>query len=250
MPEQPLSSRLSLAQAVVSLNSQSKAKSIGLMTDKTAEDEGWSQGQPTVTVMGRSIPVMRRAVPAPSVVPDSDSKDAGDLSGEAQQATQSISHDAFWGLDLEALRHSNDLLPHSRRGPAGSSSASSLPIHKPEAARSYLLRSFSVVNSDNQTSNDPNHQPVESTKPPKPKPVASAKGKEEALGMVLQALDTLFSSWTTAASVPPSTMTLSELDKKAWSWYVHVRPDVAQGQAGWGQKGVVNLGDILKFRKT
>ena len=65
--------------------------------------------------------------------------------------------------------------------------------------------------------------------------------------MVLQALDTLFSSWTTAASVPPSTMTLSELDKKAWSWYVHVRPDVAQGQAGWGQKGVVNLGDILKF---
>ena len=103
MPEQPLSSRLSLAQAVVSLNSQSKAKSIGLMTDKTAEDEGWSQGQPTVTVMGRSIPVMRRAVPAPSVVPDSDSKDAGDLSGEAQQATQSISHDAFLGFRSRKL---------------------------------------------------------------------------------------------------------------------------------------------------
>ena len=247
-PEQPLSSRLSLAQAVVSLNSQSKAKSIGLTTEKTAEDEGWAQGQPVLTVLGRSIPVMRRAVPvASSVVSGSDDKGTDQALGELQRE---ISHNAFWGLDLEALRHSNDILPVARRGLPGSSLASSLPIHKPEAARSYLLRSFSVIGSDDKNSTETNQQSTEPTRPPKSRLAPSAKSKEEALGTLLQALDILFSSWTTTNSSSSSTMTLSELDKKAWSWYVHVRPDVAQGQAGWGQKGVVKLSDVLKFRKT
>jgi hypothetical protein len=60
MPEQPLSSRLSLAQAVVSLNSQSKAASIGISSSATAEKEGWGHGQPKVRVMSREVPVLKR----------------------------------------------------------------------------------------------------------------------------------------------------------------------------------------------
>ncbi|KAF9875987.1 hypothetical protein CkaCkLH20_06433 [Colletotrichum karsti] len=59
MPEQPLSSRLSLAQAVVSANSRSKAVSLGL-ANAQAEDGSWGEGQPKVTVMGRSITVLKR----------------------------------------------------------------------------------------------------------------------------------------------------------------------------------------------
>src|SRR3569833_1699031 len=60
MPEQPLSSRLSLAQAVVSANSRSKAVSIGLEKGASADDEGWGEGQPRVRVMGREIAVLKR----------------------------------------------------------------------------------------------------------------------------------------------------------------------------------------------
>jgi hypothetical protein len=60
MPEQPLSSRLSLAQAVVSLNSQSKAASIGISSSATAEKEGWGHGQPKVRIMSREVPVLKR----------------------------------------------------------------------------------------------------------------------------------------------------------------------------------------------
>jgi len=60
MPEQPVSSRLSLAQAVVSLNSQSKAASIGIMSGVTAEKEGWGHGQPKVRIMSREVPVLKR----------------------------------------------------------------------------------------------------------------------------------------------------------------------------------------------
>ncbi|KAF4419221.1 hypothetical protein CFRS1_v014004 [Colletotrichum fructicola] len=59
MPEQPLSSRLSLAQAVVSINSRSKAASLGF-TDIIPEGVSWGEGQPKVTVMGRSVTVLKR----------------------------------------------------------------------------------------------------------------------------------------------------------------------------------------------
>ncbi|KAI8303201.1 CCR4-NOT transcription complex subunit [Colletotrichum sp. SAR11_240] len=59
MPEQPLSSRLSLAQAVVSINSRSKAASLGL-SDSIPEGVSWGEGQPKVTIMGRSITVLKR----------------------------------------------------------------------------------------------------------------------------------------------------------------------------------------------
>lgn len=60
MPEQPLSSRLSLAQAVVSVNSRSKAVSLGLEKGKGAEAEGWGMGQPTIKILGREIHVLKR----------------------------------------------------------------------------------------------------------------------------------------------------------------------------------------------
>lgn len=60
MPEQPDSSRLSLAQAVVSLNAQSKASSLGLEHDSKSYDQGWGAGQPKVTIMGRQVPILRR----------------------------------------------------------------------------------------------------------------------------------------------------------------------------------------------
>jgi hypothetical protein len=59
MPEQPLSSRLSLAQAVVSVNSRSKAVSLGLEKGSSAQ-EGWEMGQPKIRVLGREIHVLKR----------------------------------------------------------------------------------------------------------------------------------------------------------------------------------------------
>ncbi|KAK1524277.1 uncharacterized protein CCOS01_09364 [Colletotrichum costaricense] len=59
MPMQPMSSRLSLAQAVVSANSKSKAISIGL-TKAANEDSSWGEGQPKVNIMGRAIAVLKR----------------------------------------------------------------------------------------------------------------------------------------------------------------------------------------------
>lgn len=60
MPEQPLSSRLSLGQAVVSANSRSKAVSLGMNKGPSADEEGWGEGQPRVKVMGREIAVLKR----------------------------------------------------------------------------------------------------------------------------------------------------------------------------------------------
>jgi hypothetical protein len=61
MPEQPLSSRLSLAQAVVSANSRSKAVSLGIEKGLSADDEGWGEGQPRVKVLGREVAVLKRS---------------------------------------------------------------------------------------------------------------------------------------------------------------------------------------------
>ncbi|KAI1141717.1 ribosomal protein S5 domain 2-type protein [Hypoxylon sp. FL0543] len=60
MPEQPPSSRLSLAQAVVSANSRSKAVSIGIEKGPSADEQGWGHGQPRVKVMGREVTVLKR----------------------------------------------------------------------------------------------------------------------------------------------------------------------------------------------
>lgn len=227
-PEQPLASQLSLAQAVVSAGAQSKAKYIGLTSGPTAEEDGWAQGQPKVKVMGREVAVMRRQV-APAH-PDRDHEEA-----------PSSSHDAFWGLDLEALRKSNGPLiaGQERRGQSG------LPIHTPAAARTYLLKSMNIVapNDDDANDHDTSRDPKSSVSKKKASAAKIAARKEEAAAMMLKAIDIVCQSWA-------GTLTTEELDRRVQSWYVQIRPDVEPGKAGWGQRGHVRLADILKLQRT
>ena len=222
-PEQPISSRLSLAQAVVSAGAQSKAKSIGLTSGPTAEEDGWLQGQPKTRVMGREVAVMRRQV----VVDETTMEDTPETVIAENGAVSS--HEAFWGIDLDALRKSNGPLiaGKNQKGHGGP------PIHTPESARNYLLRSMDTItrSSDSQS--------------PKKKTTAAeiAARKEEAAGMVLKAIDIVLKSWK-------DTLSTLELDKRAQSWYAAVRPEVAQGQAGWGQRGQLPLRGILKLKRT
>ena len=244
MPEQPLSSRLSLAQAVVSANSQSKAKSIGISTENTAEEEGWGKGQPKIKVMGREIAVMRRVLPL-----DENVSESGTQNTEAADDSQT-NHETYWGMDLDALRKSNGPLVAGKNSGAGTG----LPIHSPESARNYLLRSMTIVEDEfkaeagiNLASSTNKEEPAQADalqiSPSKKKPTSKeiVAKKEQAAATLLQALDLLFSSWAHLRN--------DELDRRAWSWYLHVRPDIAQGQAGWGQKGQVRLADILKLRR-
>lgn len=238
MPSQPLSSRLSLAQAVVSVNSKSKAISLGIEKGNTAEDDGWGQGQPKVRIMGREIKVMKRwgynpseakaeeaDVKAENRVDDSQSTVVGDL----ETVDHTIDDEtALWGLDLEALRSSN--------GPVLSKqdTTTKLPIYTPESARAYLLKSFATL-------------PISvmaQTPSPRKKPSAAALAveKERNLGLLLQSLDLLYASWAHVLST-------TELDRRAWSWYVAVRPEIQDGVAGWGAKGDVRLEKILEMRR-
>ncbi|KAJ9493985.1 hypothetical protein H2202_010532 [Exophiala xenobiotica] len=215
--EQPLSSRWSLAQAVVSAGAQSKAKYLGITPGPTAEEDGWAQGQPKVKIMGREIAVLRRHVASKS------------------DEAPSTPTTAFWGLDLEALRRSNGPLiggkdGHRQDGP---------PIHKPSAARNYLLRSMIVVDSGESKTEKEEEKPKPAKKST-PKDMAS--NREAAAAIMLKAIDTVCQSWA-------SSLSLEELDQRAQRWYVHVRPDVEHGQAGWGQRGKVQLKDILKLKK-
>ena len=244
MPEQPLSSRLSLAQAVVSMNSQSKAKNIGLSSGKTAEEEGWGQGQPTVKVMSRDISVLKRW----GYEWKTENETAGEVKVEggaaetelkanietlnATKAENEHSDDtpALWGLDLDQLKKLNGPLAFN----ATSTTTAGLPVYSPQAARNYLLRAFEVAPVDVSD---------ESSKKPKKKTAATmAVEREQNLGDLLKALDMLYESWV-------GTLSSSDLDRRAWSWYVKVRPEVENGTAGWGAKGPFKLADILALRR-
>ncbi|KLJ11405.1 hypothetical protein EMPG_09710 [Blastomyces silverae] len=235
MPEQPLSSRLSLAQAVVSANSRSKAVSLGIEPGKSAEDEGWAQGQPTVKVLGREIPVLKRwgynwqeespseQTTEISSIVEKPEKENGENHGQGPSDEQP----ALWGLDPEAMKRSNANTP----GPRQISSV--LPIHRPEPAREYLLRSFTL-----QKAADPSIGKAKKKKPSSD----SMSEKEKSLALLLGAIDLLCQSWACVLSK-------NEMDRRAWSWYVDVRPDVQHGVGGWGQKGVVQLSRILDLRR-
>ncbi|PVI06091.1 hypothetical protein DM02DRAFT_715272 [Periconia macrospinosa] len=255
MPEQPTSSRLSLAQAVCSANSQSKAKYIGIHKGRTAEEEGWGEGQPVITVMGRQIRVMKRwgyewrGTKIKEEVKEELESTQDTLLADTQATqprndhpslkriltdetlvqdpldiSQSEEEPALWGVDLEALKRSNGpVVPGMRND-----SATELPIYKPESTRAYLLKSFDQKTEGAATSN---------TKKKKP-----AVEKERNLGLLLRALEHLCESWN-------GTINKEELDKKAWSWYANVRPEVKAGAAGWGGKGNVSLADILELRR-
>lgn len=236
MPSQPLSSRLSLAQAVVSVNAKTKALSLGIEKGTSAEEDGWGQGQPRVRVMGRDIRVMKRWG---YEWKGKSEGEAGDLKAESQDAMDSQKtlkqegenddEPALWGLDLEALRSSNGPLVSGAQG-ARVANGSGLPIYTAQSARAYLLKSFASV-----------PPPTDAASPPTKSAAVLKAEKERNLGLVLRALDLVFQSW--------AILTREELDKRAWAWYVTVRPEVENGVAGWGGKGEVKLSQILSLRR-
>ena len=230
MPEQPISSRLSLAQAVVSANSRTKAVSLGLESGQSAEQEGWGEGHPTIKVLGRDIRVLKRWDYNPregepdkaSASEESNAVSAEDFvgNGDIEDADKMP---PLWGVDLEAIRKSQATIAGSDPKPA-----SALPIYTAESARSYLLRSISKLQEGT---------------PSKSKSAATAiQEKEDCVGHLVHAIDSVSSSWA-------STLNKSELDKRAWAWYLRLRPDVQSGAQGWGEKGHVKLSDILALRR-
>ncbi|KAF2178820.1 hypothetical protein K469DRAFT_642027 [Zopfia rhizophila CBS 207.26] len=224
-PEQPLSSRLSLAQAVVSANSRTKAVSLGLESGKSAEEEGWGDGQPVVTVMGRDIRVMKRWGYQWEA-----KEEEGVSQDTIREDTSGNDEPALWGVDLEALKKSN--------GPGATASSckhsNQLPIYTAQSARSYLLKSFETPKTGAESAD------ASSAKKKSNAAVVAEKGRN--LGLILGSLELLFKSWS-------STLSKKDLDKRAWGWYVRVRPEVEPGVAGWGGKGNVKLSDILQLRR-
>ncbi|KAL4745514.1 hypothetical protein BDW72DRAFT_208151 [Aspergillus terricola var. indicus] len=115
MPKQPISSRLSLAQAAVSADSRSKALSLDLESDQAAEQEGWGDGQPTVLVLGR--------------------RPAQESQG-AEVTSDNI------GIDVLALKRAE-----LYQSEADTNTRKALPVHNPQSACSFLLK-LSVKSPD------------------------------------------------------------------------------------------------------
>lgn len=138
--------------------------------------------------------------------------------------------EAVWALDLEAMRTKTTNPSGFISKVAPNAMVGGLVIHRPENARNYLLRSFASAST--------------SSSPTKKKNSAKAQEAEKGqnLGLLLGALRLLFDNWA-------DHLTAEELDRRAWSWYISVRPAVEHGPSGWGAKGVVKLKDILDLRR-
>lgn len=235
MPEQPVSSRLSLAQGYVSTTSRARAVALGIQEvsrEEAAQEAGLGEGQPVVKVMGKEIRVLRRwgyewkeeARGGSSEQVEQGVGDGADASQteNMEEQTETESSPALWALDLEALRKSNSAAPVP--------GASNMPIYTPQSARAYLLKSFESV------------APAADGAEKKASFKARAAEKEANLGRLLKALDLVYASWAT-------TMSPEQLDQRTWSWYVKVRPAVENGVAGWGGKNEVRLADVLALRR-
>ncbi|KAK1048866.1 hypothetical protein LTR33_014841 [Friedmanniomyces endolithicus] len=246
MPEQPLTSRLSLAQAFISTSSRSRAVNLGIQTLDRADveaEERLAMGQPSVVILGKEIKVLRRwgyewkesgetgregvegSVLGGDQEAGAEHHDTREEIVEGSAEADAEEQPALWALDLEALRKSNKSDITLANAKAGNNS--SLPIYTPQSARTYLLKSFDTP-SDGKAS--------------KTSAGARAAIKEQNLGCLLQALNLLYESWAAARSP-------AELDKRTWGWYVKVRPEVEQGVAGWGGKNEIRLADILALRR-
>ncbi|ERS99058.1 hypothetical protein HMPREF1624_04253 [Sporothrix schenckii ATCC 58251] len=175
-------------------------------------------------------------------------------------ADVALGGEAAWGLDLEAMREqqeaggagagagtggrssSHSAASRFKHGPnTGLTPVVGMPIHRPEGARQYLMRSF-VSSEDSGKVGGVG--PTSETTPTKKKKTVKAMDaeKEENLSLLLGALRMVYDSWA-------DHITTAELDRRAWSWYVAVRPDVDAGPSGWGAKGTVKLKDILALRR-
>ncbi|KAF1348957.1 hypothetical protein BDV97DRAFT_354711 [Delphinella strobiligena] len=266
MPEQPGSSKLSLAQAVVSAGSRAKAVSIGLAKKgEGAEDQGWGKGQPLVKVLGREIPVLRRwgyewkadqGVHAEGVnaetLNNTIKKEASEQDKKAEHDNEDLpteSEAALWALDLEQLKQLNGPLTFASSEHGGGETAG-LPVYSPHSAQSYLLRAFEtfiapheeVAIAEEEEAKANGSVKAKVTAKGKRTGVAIVREKEENLGALLRALKLLFQSWI-------GVLGKNEMDRRAWSWYVSIRPEVEPGVAGWGAKGQVKLKEILDLRR-
>ncbi|KAL8998719.1 MAG: hypothetical protein Q9169_002274 [Polycauliona sp. 2 TL-2023] len=277
MPNQPLSSRLSLAQAVMSMGAQAKALNLGIQSGKTAEEEGWGEGQPSVRIMGRKIAVMRRwgydwkdhrersrdqdtikreedepelpvtseAIPATSE-PRDDTESQETIKGDPSTPPHTISPNRpqINPQLTESDTHDPPLWALNLETLSKSSTntpslSNNLPIYDPHSARNYMLKAFAT-----SSSSGPSPPPSPSSKKPA-KSAALAKEKEEKennLARLLHALDLVFASWIDVIGA-------EELDRRAFGWYSRVRPSVQAGREGWGGKGDVKLADLLKLRR-
>jgi hypothetical protein len=372
MPEQPLSSRLSLGQAVVSANSRSKAVHLGLEKGPSAEAEGWGEGQPRVRVLGREIAVLKRggyewrgeetisedkpdtqtqstsstatleAVPPKNpwaasqpvtlksstfiarathitdanqrrnlvaslldanptlktathnawayritlpggrireeafddgetgcgdlmlrVMRDASAVDAlvvltrwfggimlgpdrwrimrncvnNALSERLRRGGHEVTlgGEAVWGLDLEAARTKGTTVGGYGSGTKQyqATGVIGMQTHRPEAARAYLLKSFTTAPTEGD----------EKTTKKKMTVKAIEAEKADNLGLLLGALRIVLESWA-------DYLTPAELDKRAWLWYIAVRPEVDSGPSGWGAKGTLRLSEILKLKRS
>lgn len=136
----------------------------------------------------------------------------------SRRRTSTLAGEALWGLDPENKKPSMTTV--------------GMPIHRPEGARNYLLRSFATAPSEGGGGSES-----------KKTATALNDEKQENLRRLLGALRLLYKSWA-------GVLRKDELDRRAWSWYVAVRPDVEAGPSGWGAKGHLNLGKILDLRRT
>jgi len=161
-------------------------------------------------------------------------------------AEVALGGEAVWGLDLEAMRGKS----HGGGARSHETTVVGMHIHRPEGARAYLLKSFATSHGGaeqavGESAGGDEQKGVEGKKAatPKKKTVkALGAEKEENLGLLLGALRIVYDSWA-------DHLTAAELDRRAWSWYVAVRPSVESGVSGWGAKSTLKLQDVLDLRR-
>lgn len=139
-----------------------------------------------------------------------------------------VGREALWGLDPESMR----------ANASSSKVADSMPVFRPEGARAYILKAFATKPEDGDVGDAKGSAKSKKKKSGK----ELEREKERNLGMLLKALDMLYASWAGHVSK-------EELDRRAWGWYVNVRPEVQEGTAGWGGKNEVRLEKILDLRR-
>ncbi|KAF5502703.1 Protein IMPACT-A [Colletotrichum aenigma] len=161
------------------------------------------------------------------------------LSDRLRLSQSSAGHDgaAVWALDLQHLASHPARNSNSSQGHDGCDRSVGVAIHRPESARAYLLKSF--ASGPSSQGNSKGGKTGSKTR-------LAVREESEAelrqnLGKLLGALRLLFESW--APQISPQ-----EMDRRAWQFYVRVRPEVESGPSGWGAKGWLNLNSILQLR--
>ncbi|KAL8728301.1 MAG: hypothetical protein Q9181_005393, partial [Wetmoreana brouardii] len=217
MPSQPLSSRLSLAHAVMSMGAKSKAIHLGIQSGKTAEDEGWGEGQPRIKIMGRELRVMRRwgyewqnngggkKQESDSIKQEEKPEEQHSvLAHTTSPDTEIDTQETIKGDPSPPSPHHKDNKPPSPvpetdtepplwalnletlrstsnttalLSSTTSTSGTNLPIHDPHSARNYILRVFATAPSHSTTTT--NVPPNPSSSPAKAKKAPQMKENEE-----------------------------------------------------------------------